>query len=110
MLGEAARAISVGEHHEVLPLFGRETLALRGDRRVVGNGPVAGEDAAAERRVRREVGVVLAVTVEEAGSDPLVEAAHQVEQFLIVLRAKPDTLIRNVHQVFHDMVDQIRRW
>ena len=26
------------------------------------------------------------------------------EQFLIVLRAKPDTLIRNVHQVFHDMV------
>jgi len=26
------------------------------------------------------------------------------EQFLIVLRARPETLIRNVHQVFHDMV------
>jgi len=26
------------------------------------------------------------------------------EQFLIVLRAQPHTLIRNVHQVFHDMV------
>ena len=26
------------------------------------------------------------------------------EQFLVLLRAKPQTLIRNVHQVFHDMV------
>ena len=26
------------------------------------------------------------------------------EQFLSILRGKPDTLIRNVHQVFHDMV------
>ena len=26
------------------------------------------------------------------------------EQFLVVLRARPETLIRNVHQVFHDMV------
>ena len=26
------------------------------------------------------------------------------EQFLIVLRTRPETLIRNVHQVFHDMV------
>src|SRR3977135_324327 len=77
---ERSQLLRVRVEREARPVFRIEARRMLGERRVEGDGLVAGEDAGHQKAVAIRVGGELIVAIEEAVADPLLESLDDVRR------------------------------